>query len=131
MLQYFVLLNFSNSKEKVFYFLNFYCCFFFYTADNFTLNSGDNTKTRCVTSVLLMPNKKFVMDNSQVSFDYRVDSRTCGRPGFFGCDGLAFYIDNQQMLEFQGNQFQWSNMTYRVTVVNNHYIFIPHLIILN
>ena len=75
-----------------------------------------------MTSVLLLPNKKFVMDNSQVSFDYRVDSRSCRSPQFLGCDGLAFYIDNQKVLEFQGNQFQWLTMTYNLTVVNNHFI---------
>lgn len=91
-----------------------------FTADNFTLNSGDNTQTRCMTSVLLIPQKEFVMDNSQVSFDYHVDSRNCRSPGYLGCDGLAFYIDNQRMLDFQGNQFQWSTKTYNLTVVNNH-----------
>ena len=80
-----------------------------------------------MTSVLLMPNKKFVMDNSQVSFDYRVDSRVCRGPAYLGCDGLAFYIDNQQMLEFEGNKYQWSNMTYNLTVVNNHYISLNFL----
>jgi len=72
------------------------------------------------------------MKNSQVSFDYRVDSRNCRSPGYLGCDGLAFYIDKQQMLESQGNQFKWSTMTYNLTVVIKHPLyFIPNLIILN
>ena len=61
----------------------------------------------------------FVMPgHSKVSFEYRVDSRDCRRPGYLGCDGLAFFIDNQQILDYQGNQFQWSKKTYNLTVVN-------------
>ncbi|KAJ7337224.1 hypothetical protein OS493_010081 [Desmophyllum pertusum] len=66
-----------------------------------------------LTSALLMT-KKFVMPGSRVSFEYRVDSRDCRNPGYLGCDGLGFFIDNQQVLNYMGNQFLWTNKTYNL-----------------
>ncbi|XP_068687640.1 endosome/lysosome-associated apoptosis and autophagy regulator family member 2-like isoform X1 [Montipora foliosa] len=80
------------------------------SGDSYTLESGDNSLTRCVTSVLLIT-RKFILSNSTVSFDYRVDSRNCG--GYYvGCDGLAFYINNNKVLDYAGNVFRWSTKTY-------------------
>ena len=87
-----------------------------FTADNYTLESGDNQRSRCLVSVLLMT-KKFVLTNNSVSFDYRVDSRDC-RNGVFGCDGLGFFIDGQQVLQYQGNQFHWVTKTYNLKKVS-------------
>ena len=87
-----------------------------YTADNYTLESGDNRRSRCLHSVLLMT-RKFVLTNNNVSFDYRVDSRHC-RPEVFGCDGLGFFIDGQQVLQYQGNQFRWVTKTYNLKKVS-------------
>ena len=87
-----------------------------YTADNYTLESGDNRGSRCLVSVLLMT-RKFVLTNNNVSFDYRVDSRHCS-PEFFGCDGLGFFIDGQQVLQYQGNQFHWVTKTYNLKKVS-------------
>ena len=87
-----------------------------YTADNYTLESGDNQRSRCLVSVLLMT-KKFVLTNNSVSFDYRVDSRDC-RNRVFGCDGLGFFIDSQQVLQYQGNQFRWVTKTYNLKKVS-------------
>jgi len=70
-----------------------------------------------MTSVLLMT-KMFVMRDSKVSFDYRVDSRDCKRPGYLGCDGLGFFIDSQQVLDYSGNQFQWTTRVYNLTKVS-------------
>ena len=58
-----------------------------------------------MTSVLLMT-KMFVMAGSKVSFDYHVDSHDCKWPGYSECDGLGFFIDSQQVLDYSGNQFQ-------------------------
>ena len=87
-----------------------------YIADNYTLESGDNPGSRCLVSVLLMT-RKFVLTNNSVSFDYRVDSRDC-RHEFFGCDGLGFFIDGQQVLQYQGNQFHWVTKTYNLKKVS-------------
>ena len=87
-----------------------------YTADNYTLESGNNQRSRCLVSVLLMT-KKFVLTNNSVSFDYRVDSRDC-RHGVLGCDGLGFFIDGQQVLQYQGNQFHWVTKTYNLKKVS-------------
>ena len=87
-----------------------------YIADNYTLESGDNFRSRCFVSTLLM-SRMFVQTNSSVSFDYRVDSRNC-RPGYFGCDGLGFFIDGQQVLQYQGNQFRWVTKTYNLRKVS-------------
>ena len=87
-----------------------------YIADNYTLESGDNRGSRCLISVLLMT-RKFVLTNNNVSFDYRVDSRDC-RAGVFGCDGLGFFIDGQQVLQYQGNQFHWVTKTYNLKKVS-------------
>ena len=87
-----------------------------YIADNYTLESGDNRGSRCLISVLLLT-RKFVLTNNNVSFDYRVDSRDC-RPGVFGCDGLAFFIDGQQVLQYQGNQLHWVTKTYNLKKVS-------------
>ena len=94
-----------------------------YIADNYTLESGDNRGSRCLVSVLLMT-RKFVLTNNNVSFDYRVDSRDC-RPELFGCyglgifsDGLGFFIDGQQVLQYQGNQFHWVTKTYNLKKVS-------------
>lgn len=84
------------------------------SADEYTINSGDNSLTRCMSSVLLMT-KKFVMSVSQVSFEYRVDSRNCRGPGYLGCDGLAFFVDNKELLTYSGNKFNWVNVTYNLT----------------
>ena len=81
------------------------------------IESGENSLSRCMTSVLLMT-RKFVMPDSKVSFDYRVDSRDCARPGYLGCDGLGFFIDNQQVLDYSGNQFQWNTKMYNLTTVS-------------
>ena len=75
-----------------------------------------------MVSVLLIT-RKFVMDDSKVSFDYRVDSRDCSRPGYFGCDGLSFFIDSLQVLDYAGNQFQWTTKTYNLTKVNKLNLF--------
>ena len=88
------------------------------SADEYTINSGDNSLTRCMSSVLLMT-KKFVMSVSQVSFEYRVDSRNCRGPGYLGCDGLAFFVDNKELLTYSGNKFNWVNVTYSLTKVCN------------
>ena len=63
------------------------------------------------------------MDDSKVSFDYRVDSRDCSRPGYLGCDGLSFFIDSLQVLDYAGNQFQWTTKTYNLTKVSKLNLF--------
>ena len=75
-----------------------------------------------MVSVLLIT-RKFVMDDSKVSFDYRVDSRGCSRPGYLGCDGLSFFIDSLQVLDYAGNQFQWTTKTYNLTKVSKLNLF--------
>ena len=88
-----------------------------YIADNYTLESGDNGRSRCLVSVLLMT-KKFVLTNNSVSFDYRVDSQDCRHEVFGGCGGLGFFIDGQQVLQYQGNQFHWVTKTYNLKKVS-------------
>ena len=69
-----------------------------------------------MVSVLFMT-RKFVKADSTVSFDFRVDSRDCRR-GYLGCDGLGFFIDSQQVLDYTGNQFLWVKKTYNLTKVS-------------
>ena len=90
-----------------------------YIADNYTLESGDNRGSRwyCLVSVLLMT-RKFVLTNNSVSFDYHVDSQDCRPEVFGGCDGLGFFIDGQQVLQYQGNQFHWVTKTYNLKKVS-------------
>ena len=88
-----------------------------FLVDNYTLESGEHSGTRCVSSVLLMT-KKFIQPNSnKVSFDYRVDSRYC-RGVYYGCDGLAFFVNNKMILDYSGSQFQWATLTYYLKPVS-------------
>ena len=61
--------------------------------------------------------KKFIQpNNNKVSFDYRVDSRYCRE--IFGCDGLAFFVNNKMVLDYSGSQFQWTTLTYNLKPVS-------------
>ncbi|XP_031559408.1 UPF0577 protein KIAA1324-like [Actinia tenebrosa] len=80
---------------------------------NDSLDSGDNSKTKCMSSVLTM-RKQFVEPNSYVQFEYRIEGRKC-YSSYVGCDGLAFYVDNTEIMTFTGNQFVWKIAKYNVT----------------
>ena len=67
-----------------------------------------------------MITKKFVVPDSRVSFDYRVDGRKCRHPTFLmGCDGLGFFIDDKQVVNYTGSVFFWSTVTFNLTTVSN------------
>ncbi|KAK2552323.1 Endosome/lysosome-associated apoptosis and autophagy regulator family member 2 [Acropora cervicornis] len=83
------------------------------SVDNYTLESGEHSATRCVSSVLLMTKKFIQPNNNKVSFDYRVDSRYC-RGVYYGCDGLAFFVNNKMVLDYSGSRFQWTTLTYNL-----------------
>ncbi|XP_001629472.2 endosome/lysosome-associated apoptosis and autophagy regulator family member 2 [Nematostella vectensis] len=80
---------------------------------NNSIDSGDNSKTRCLISVLTL-RKRFIMDKSSVSFTYRVDGRKCYR-NYLGCDGLAFFVDNKEMMSYEGMQFDWNTFSVNLT----------------
>jgi hypothetical protein len=87
-----------------------------------TLESGDNSKTRCMSSVLSM-RKQFVRENSYVKFSFRVEGRKC-YSSYIGCDGLIFYVDNKQVMVPKGNQFVWKTAKYNVTTVSRVYLHV-------
>ncbi|KAK3697538.1 hypothetical protein QZH41_019779, partial [Actinostola sp. cb2023] len=80
---------------------------------NDSLESGDNAKTRCMSSVLMM-RKQFVGPNNYVKFKYRVEGRKC-YSNYVGCDGLGFFVDNKRQMPFIGNQFVWKTKKFNIT----------------
>lgn len=100
--------------------------YFSLLVDNLTIESGENAQTRCLNSILIMK-KKFVLQSNSISFDYRVDGRKCFNR-YFGCDGLGFFINGLQVMDYVGSNFQWNTFNTNVSAVSTLFFYYSDLI---
>lgn len=70
-----------------------------------------------MSSILLMK-KEFVGPVNYIEFTYRVEGRKCYN-NYAGCDGLAFFVDDKPVMNYQGNQIVWKTAKFNVTSVSN------------